>query len=278
MLRGIAVVVLSSSLLACVGSPEDVTGPDAGDGFDTVSPDVTSSCTEPAATYTPYAGGSSPSGTVAQYPWRGTSSTYPNGDEAFAGYGTALPTTVECSSAKSMRTHLDVTAGCLSAVAIGSYTRGQIQAESDDAFRMVALGHTANNSAPVKWTDTGVQYRFYYSAQHGTLNNPGFKAFLRYRTEDDLYVASWRTDGVVQIQRKQCGIYTPLKILPSYGAPSKNAWHTLKFTAVGPTLTLTLDGKQVIQVNDSNFSWGTAGIRVDAMDGAYLDDWQVFAP
>jgi hypothetical protein len=269
MVRAIVTAILASATLGgCLDTDAEENSADET---------ITTTCSEAVGTYTPFVASGSPSGTVAQFPWRGVSSSYPNGDEAFAGYGTPLPVTVECSNGKSARDYLDVTAGCLSAVAIGSYTRGQIHAEADDAFRMVALGHTGT-SPPVKWTDAGVEYRFHYAQQIGTANNPGFKAFLRYRTEDDLYVASWRTDGVAQIQKKKCGIYTPLAVAPSYGAPTANAWHTIRFTVVGDTLTLILDGKTAVTAHDSSFSWGTAGVRIDAMDGAYLDDWRVFAP
>nr|HEX4316413.1 hypothetical protein [Kofleriaceae bacterium] len=239
---------------------------------------MTVKCSEAADAYTPYETSGSPSGPVSKYPWRGQGSMYPDGDEQFASYGSPLPKTVECSNDKGERDYLDVTDGCLSAVNIGTYTRGQIHAASDDAFRTVALGYGANNDAPMKWTDMGESYRFYYSGTHGTTNNPGFKAFLRYRTEDDLYVASWRVDGVAQIQRKHCGVYTPLVVKKGYGAPSLNAWHTIEFTAVGNQLDVYLDGDHALSVQDSVFSWGTAGIRADAMDGAYLDDWTVFAP
>ena len=261
-------------VLCVIGLVGCVDAPDAAED----SADLTATCNEAADTYTPVQVTGSPSGSLTQFPWRGIGSTYPDGDEAFSGYGSALPATVECSDDKAQRDYLDVTAGCLDAVAVGAYTRGQIHAEADDAFRMVALGYAAGSAAPVKWTDAGVAYRFYYRAQAGTLNNPGFKAFLRYRTEDDLYVASWRTDGVVQIQRKRCGVYTPLVVLPTFGAPTANAWHTIQFTAVGTQLALALDGTQVATATDGTFSWGTAGVRIDAMDGAYLDDWRVFAP
>ena len=178
-----------------------------------------------------------------------------------------------------MRTYLDVTDGCLQAMPVGTYMRGQIGAASDDAFRAVALGHPTNDpDDPVKWTDMATEYRFYYSVTHGTTNDPGFKAFLRYNTEDDLYVASWRRDGVAQIQRKQCGAYTELVIDNQWGSPSLNTWHTIRFTAVGDVLSLYLDGKLAVTATDDTWASGTAGIRVDAMDGAYIDDWRVFAP
>ncbi|MBA3817449.1 MAG: hypothetical protein H0X17_01030 [Deltaproteobacteria bacterium] len=232
-------------------------------------------CAVSSSTYTPYVGGTSPVGTVAQRPWRGYGTTYPAGTEDFRGYGTALPASVECGATKTTRSHLDVTAGCLAAVNVGDFTRGQITSTSEGAFRALALGFVDGNSAPIKWTDQSIEYRFYYAGLSGPGVNPGFKAFTRYRSEDDLYVASWRADGVVQIQKKQCGVYTVLGVLTSYGKPTTNAWHTLRFTAVGSRLELFLDGTRVMSVTDTTFSWGTAGIRTDAMNGAYLDDWRV---
>jgi hypothetical protein len=263
-------------------NPDPGDGSDAiGDGFGTTSSDLSGSCPAySASVYTPYTGtGAFPSGTVAQYPWRGTSSSYPDGNETFTAYA-PLPETVECGSRKGDRKYLDVTAGCLSAVSTSSGARGQIELTSGGAYRSLAKGFKQGDSThPVKWTDTGTEYRFYYSKPpiaEGV--NPGFKAFLRYRTEYDLYVASWRADGVVQIQKKQCGTYTALEIDKHYGPPSKGAWHTIRFEAVGTKLSLWLDGKLAMTVNDATFSWGTAGIRIDSYDGAYIDNWKVYQP
>lgn len=244
---------------------------------------VTPSCTQSYAAdvYTPYTGaGVFPTGTVADHPWVGPSmlGNYPDGDEDFRGY-TSMPTVVECASDKTRRAYVDVTDGCLDGVMVGGYTRGQLNPDSSHLFRAIALGYDAGDAThPVKWTDEGIEYRFFYSAQVGDNGFPGFKAFLRYSSEYDLYVASWRMDGTVQIQRKQCGEYAWLKILPSYGRPSPNAWHTLRFTAVGDELRLYLDGNLAIDVHDDHLAAGTAGMRIDSMDGAYIDDWKVFQP
>jgi hypothetical protein len=236
-------------------------------------------CNESASTYTPYTLPGSPSGTVADLPWQGLGSAYPPaGNEKFQEFGSGLPRVIECADDKSARTYLNVTDGCLDEAEFQSAPRGEIRASSDDTFRVIALGYAGSNAAPIKWTDMGVSYKFFYSTDEGAQNLPGFKAFLRYRTEDDLYVASWRVDGVAQIQRKHCGLYEPLVVDASFGAPAPNEWHTIEFTAVGDQLDAYLDGKHALSVKDSVFSWGTAGIRADAMNDAYLDDWTVFAP
>ncbi len=160
-----------------------------------------------------------------------------------------------------------------------SGNRGKISLTSDGSYRSFAKAYVSGGTEPVKWTDTGTSYNFYWSKAPVTAGvNPGFKAFLRYRTEYDLYVASWREDGVVQIQKKQCGVYTALKVNYHYGAPAAGKWHTIKFTAVGDKLSLWLDGNFAMSVTDSTFSWGTAGIRIDSFDGSYIDNWKVFAP
>ncbi len=215
--------------------------------------------------YTPYPGSAVyPTGPAELYPWRG---------EDFEAYAAG---TVECASTKARRPHLEVTAGCLDAATVaGRYRRGVVRATTDGAFRVLAIGRTADGAGPIKWTDQGVAYRFHYRAATGTTNLPGFKAFVRYRSEDDLYVASWRLDGVVQIQRKQCGVYTALAVLPDFGPPTAGVWHRLRFDAIGDQLELYLDDELVLTATSSTFTWGTAGIRVDSLDGAYVDDWQL---
>ena len=226
--------------------------------------------------YTPFANlGPVSVGTVDTYPWRGPT-TYPDGMEDFRGYTT--PASIECGSNKNVRDHVDVTAGCLSAVSASGDKRGQIQLTADGYYRSFALPYDAVNGRRVAWADQAVEYKFFYSAWTGMEGNPGFKAFVRYLTEYDLYVASWRRDGVVQIQKKQCGTYTTLKRIASFGAPSMNAWHTIRFEVVGSTLKLYLDGQLVITTTDSSIKHGTAGIRIDSANGALIDDWRTYAP
>lgn len=239
------------------------------DTDDTTSIEAPASCGDPTA-YTPYGSDAHPIGDADAMPWQGATTPYPAGVEDFRQYANAA--TVECGSNKGARSHVDVTAGCLVATA---GTHGQMVSTDGGAFRTLALGYAGGSTRPIKWTDQSVEYRFFYAASSGAGVNPGFKAFARYRTEDDLYVASWRLDGVVQIQKKQCGQYTALKILPSYGAPAPDVWHTLRFDAIDDKLELYLDGKRVISITDTTFSWGTAGIRTDAVSGALIDDWSV---
>lgn len=231
-----------------------------------------------AGVYSPFPGlGPVSTGTVSSYPWRGPT-TYPESVEDFRMYGPALPQQVECGGDKGVRDHVDVTAGCLTAVSHGGDKRGQIELTHDGYYRSFALPYDGVNKRPIAWGNQGVEYRFFYSGWTGTEGNPGFKAFVRYMTEYDLYVASWRRDGIVQIQKKQCGVYTTLKRDPSYGAPSPNAWHTIRFEVVGSELRLYLDGRLAMTTTDSSIEHGTAGIRIDSANGALIDDWKTYAP
>lgn len=226
--------------------------------------------------YTPYVNyGPVTTGPVATYGWRGHGTTYPDAVEDFRAYQT--PTTVECGSNKTMRNYLDVTAGCLGAVSAEGGVSGQVHMTTDGYYRSFALPYDQNGQQ-VAWTDTGVEYRFKFSQWTGDVSNPGFKAFGRYMTEYDLYVGSWRRDGVVQIQKKHCGEYTILKRIANYGAPSPNVWHTIKFEVVGDQQKLYLDGQLALTTTDSTIKRGTAGIRIDDAENALIDDWHVYAP
>jgi hypothetical protein len=262
LVSGVA-IAFAVSLIGCVDE----------EGAELLDEDVETTETESAATsvYTPFTG-TSTIGSASLYSWRGRGSTYPEGIEDMRGY--ALPATIECSSSKSTRSHLDVTAGCLKAVAVGSYSRGRIESTTSGAFRVVALPYAGSEANPMKWTDQRNEFRFLYATTSGPGVDPGIKAFVRYRTENDLYVASWRMDGKVNIKRKQGGTYKTLAEV-TMPRPSPNTWHTIQFHAIGTRLELYLDGTKVLAATDSTFAWGTAGIRTDAMTGAYLEDWRI---
>ncbi len=253
------------SLTACVDS-EELTEDELEElaDLEEESSDVTN-------VYTPFTG-TSTVGSAATYSWHGRGTSYPAGKEDMRAY--TLPSTIECSNAKSARTHLDVTSGCLEAVSVNGYSRARIEETSSGAFRAVALPFAGNETNPMKWSDQRNEFRFYYTGTSGNGVDPGVKAFVRYRDEYNLYVASWRMDGKVNIKRKQNGSYKTLAQI-NHPKPSTGAWHRIQFHAIGNRLDLYLDGTKVLTATDSAFSWGTSGIRTDSFHGAYLDDWTV---
>ncbi len=229
-------------------------------------------CASDGRVYTPYVPQTceSPIASADSIPWAG------------ADFEAQDPGIVECSNSKEAITNFDVTAGCLTVVKVGTYNRGQVKLTDTGYFRALALGYAPWNPNVAKWTDSGTEYRFYHKGKTGEAGNPGFKAFIRYQDEDNLYVASWRFDGVVQIQEKKGGVYRPLVIFHrNYPAPTPNVWHKIKFEAKGNLLTLYLDGTLIgwTSVPETElFTWGTAGIRIDSADGTFIDDWRVFTP
>jgi hypothetical protein len=213
-------------------------------------------------------GGSYVTGTAAQYPWVG---------ENFDSY--AHNAIVETSANKALRSHLDVTSGVLEAKHVSSYKRGWTTTYN---FRTVAIG--TSGSSKVKWTDQTNQYRGYIQAwQNGDPNWSGLHAFARYQTDDNLYVASIRYDGLTTIKRKLAGAYTtlaqtslPNSYLDSNGNLKTGQWFTLKFSVFGNQLKFSLDGTQLLTATDSNLTFGTIGIRTDYAN-IYFDDWKLLS-
>ncbi|HYX36004.1 MAG TPA: hypothetical protein VE954_23120 [Oligoflexus sp.] len=178
---------------------------------------------------------------------------------------------VECSDRDS-RDHLEITSGCLTARQVGNYLRGYTDSYS---FRALAVGWSEGKR--VKWTDQINSYRAHIKRrQREDCPTCGLHLFTRYRTENDLYVASLRQDGLATIKKKHCGTYTTLAEKKINGLAG-NTWYKVQFAAIGRQLTLSLDDKELLKANDATFSWGTSGIRTDYVD-VYLDDWKVTAP
>jgi hypothetical protein len=256
-----ALALAASALAGCYGELVPVECSIAGDAYTPFSPT-----------------GGDPITDASELPWRGGGAgDYPDGVEDFRGYS-GLPEDIECSTDKSRRSHIDVTEGCLEAIAgDGAEVVGRVRSVNGH-FRAVALGYAAGAAEPGEWTDAAVEYRFLAPDAIGTGGENGFKAFVRYRSEDDLLVASWRFDGVVQIQHKGCGRYLVLARKDDQPPPTLGTWHTMRFSANGSELELSLDGAVALTAETRILDSGTVGIRIDARDGVLIDDWRVTPP
>ncbi len=206
-------------------------------------------------------------GNNSSYPLGAPSTSLPWKGEDFESYSDGE--LIETSSNKSLQSHLDVTSGSLYANYVGNYRRGWTTTYN---FRVLAVGLSGGKR--IRWTNMTASYRGYLWQWHPTASTTnGLHLFARYQTENDLYVASLRFDGLVTIKKKHCGNYTTLAS-KTYGKPALKTWYTLEFSTIGTTLTFKLNGQVVLTAKDDTFSWGTTGIRTDYAD-VYFDDWQL---
>lgn len=216
--------------------------------------------------------------------------------------------TVECASGKSLRSHLDVTSQCLRKQTISNGSTGYSasvehalldlpQGEEFRKIRALAFSLDANGQR-VLWTNQEHRLRLYLSSldkkEPGYESNQGMSMFARYRTENDHYVASLKTNGYMFIKQKLCddNNYATLKD-GTFGSPvTTKSWYNLVFRAEdvkhpetgmpGVKLTFTVtrpsDGYKktltTTQYASRRFSNGTGGFRTDFIRG-YVEDWRV---
>jgi hypothetical protein len=216
--------------------------------------------------------------------------------------------TVECASGKSLRSHLDVTSGCLGKRTITDDSTGY-SASVEHALLELPLGEEFRKirslafsldpqGQRVLWTNQEHRLRLYLSSldkkEPGEESDQGMSMFARYRTENDHYVASLKTDGRMFIKQKVCNNnnYITLKD-GSFGSPvTTKSWYNLVFRAEdvkhpetgapGVKLTFTVTRPSddyrktltITQYADRRFPNGTGGFRTDFIRG-YVDDWRV---
>jgi len=214
-----------------------------------------------------------PSGTAAEYPWQTPDGV---GVEGFESYPDGA--IIESSAEKGLQTHLEVTSGVLTSKYLsgGLYRRAKTETYN---FRMLAQGLSGGQR--VKWTDQTLKVRVYVDSWQATSSSwQGVHLFGRYRTEDNLYVASLRRDGSVVVKKVVDNVYTTLADGPFHdgsGNPrtfNTNQWYKLTLSVVGNLLTFAVDGVSQLEVTSGTFSWGTMGIRTDYAN-VYLDEMAV---
>ncbi|MFY0569025.1 hypothetical protein ACN28E_35105 [Archangium lansingense] len=196
-----------------------------------------------------------------------SASSCPWAGENFEAY--AEGSLVGCASDSSQRAHFEVTSGCLSANQAGTSHRGWTTTHH---FR--ALSRKYVDGKKVGWKTAAPSYRALIDNWHaGAPEWAGLHVFARYQTEDDLYVASYRKDGLITIKKKLGGVYTTLA-QKDLSTPATGTWHTIKFSVSGDTLQFFVNGVLQLTARDTSLTWGTAGMRTDFMD-VYLDDWKL---
>jgi hypothetical protein len=231
--------------------------------------------------------------------------------------------TVECASGKSLRAHLDVTSQCLRKKTISDGSTGYsasvehalLDLPRGEEYRKIrALAFSLDPQGNrVLWTNQEHRLRLFLSsldkkeplkdcnpedpddtekAEECVSGNQGMSMFARYRTENDHYVASLKTDGYMFIKQKFCNKYIPLEEGWFESPVSTRNWYNLVFRAEdvkhpetgapGVKLTFTVtrpsDGyrKTLTKTHyeSSRFPNGTGGFRTDYIRG-YVEDWRV---
>jgi hypothetical protein len=108
-----------------------------------------------------------------------------------------------------------------------------------------------------------------FAAINGSNSEPRFGVVLRFQNAQNYYLVSRRCGGTsaVQISKFVNGSETVLatKSLPN---PTSNTFFRLEGEANGTTLTLKLDGVQMLSVVDSTFSSGNVGIGLGSLNAS----------
>lgn len=195
---------------------------------------------------------------------------------------------------------LSVTSGHLYARHLRSsdgreYRRGYASRGTGTGVRILAGSYATEN---VMWTDMTVRYRAWVDNWHPASDEyrPGLSVFARYRSEHDLYVASYKRNGRVLIQRKLCGKYRQIGATQWLDPIPVRRWIGLGFTVADNddgtnrlTLAVTYRNDEGRTVNhehsvidaevvaSSALSSGTHGIRLDYGD-FYIDAWSLAVP
>lgn len=276
-LRGAVIAVLAAVWYAAAGACGFVGEPDLSSegnraetqGFEPVSRAA-------GDVYNFYPGtGYYPSGSSETFVWQ-----TPSGPayEDFASYEDGG--LIESSANKSLQSHLEITSGVLSALHINGSQLYKRATTNTYNFRMLIQG--LYDGQRVKWTDQALRVRFYIDSWQDTNTEwQGVHLFTRYRTEDDLYVASLRSNGEVLIKEvvndaKHTLVEGQLRDQNGNVRPfNTRQWYTLTFVAIGNNLRFYVDGVLQLETTDGSFSWGTAGIRTDYAN-VILDDVRLF--
>ena len=214
--------------------------------------------------YNPYPGDPN------RYP-KGSPLEYPYPSQYFSNY--SVGEIIATSRNKNDNDPMIATSGTL----VCQEYQGKKMAFTDTHnFRLLYNGMDTNG-VRVGWTDSISNVMFIPVAnQPDKPTWAGMHLFARYRTSDDLYVASYRFDGQVTIKKKINGKYTTLG-QEFIGVPELGESYRLQFTCKGDRLSFFVNGSRKLSSNDSSLTWGMSGIRMDYTD-CYIEYCRMTSP
>ena len=137
------------------------------------------------------------------------------------------------------------------------------------------LINSKSQNQRVAYTDFTLSFTIIpISIKNKTENWSGVHLFSRYQTENDLYVASLRVDGLIVIKKKIKGHYTTLAQKKSRIVLELQKEYTFTFSAMNNNLRLTVTDQTTIEsleAVDSDLRCGTGGLRLDNIE-CYIRD------
>lgn len=198
-----------------------------------------------------------------QYP-KGTPSEFSYPKQDFEKY--SVGQLIGRSSAKDLEANIIVTSGEITCQNNGGVKDGFTTTYN---FRML-LNPMNSSKIRVGWTDYKITMLGTVMRWHPDKPDwAGMHLFARYLTSDDLYVGSYRSDGLITIKKKIKGSYTTLASV-DIGPPDVGREYVMAFEVEGNNLRYYIDGVLRLKAVDGDLKWGTSGIRLDYSD-TYVD-------
>ncbi len=151
-------------------------------------------------------------------------------------------------------------------------TSGQLWCKNNrgfiDTYNFRMLINVFDNYKLIRYNDSTIVIDFAIVRWHTIQSTPnwsGIHLFSRYQTEDDLYVASIRVDGLSTIKKKIKGEYTTLQQSHIQQIQLQQNYR-LHFSVCDNTLSLLLNNVMIMQYIDTDLQSGCCGVRTDYCD------------
>ena len=98
---------------------------------------------------------------------------------------------------------------------------------------------------------------------------------FRVKDENNLYFFRAGYDNKASLYKRVNGVFTLIKEVPF--TVSLGTWHTLKIEAYDFRICAYVDGQEVFEVYDTQFTGGKAGLRTSSGNELHFDDARVYA-
>jgi hypothetical protein len=129
----------------------------------------------------------------------------------------------------------------------------------------------------VAWTDQVVEARVKVLSFGGSSTSYLAGVFARFKDSDNHYCAALQSDGEFKIKKKFGGSNSSISTGAKGITVAENTWYTVKLAVIGSTITLYVDGAQILTTTDTDIAAG--GVAVGTTNAtAEFDDVKVTVP